>query len=150
MRQRTLANFNWGYFNIIKIQAKKNNDKFETRWSFLFNAIIDSLDLRDLDLSGRRFTWANSLPKPTYERLDRVLVSKDREQHFPLAIVTSLSREISDHTPLLLDTRDSGSANKQQMFKFELGWLLIYGFLGSFRGLAERKKREKFYVEVAK
>jgi hypothetical protein len=31
--------------------------------------------LRELELSGRHFTWANNLDTPTFERLDRILVS---------------------------------------------------------------------------
>jgi hypothetical protein len=38
----------------------------------------------------------------TYEKLDRILVT-DWEQKFPLDSVQALTREISDHTPLLLD-----------------------------------------------
>jgi exonuclease III len=72
--------------------------------AFLFNAVIDSLDPRELEMSGRKFTWANSRRVPTYERLDRVLVSTEWEQNFPLVTVEALNSEISDHTPLLLST----------------------------------------------
>jgi hypothetical protein len=41
-----------GDFNIIRNSSEKSNDRF--------NAVIDSLDLREIDLSGRKFTWANS------------------------------------------------------------------------------------------
>jgi hypothetical protein len=37
---------------------------------FLFNAVIDGLDLRELKLSNRKFTWINSRKIPTYEMLD--------------------------------------------------------------------------------
>jgi hypothetical protein len=73
--------------------VKKNNDRFEERWPFLFNVAIDCLDLREIEMSGRKFTWANSRRMPTYERLDRVLVSTEWEQNFPLAIVEALNRE---------------------------------------------------------
>jgi len=66
---------------------------------FLFNAIIDGLDLRDIKMSWRNFTWANSKSEPTYEKLDRVLASMELEQKFPLVTVDALNREISDHTP---------------------------------------------------
>jgi endonuclease/exonuclease/phosphatase family metal-dependent hydrolase len=69
---------------------------------FLFNDVIDRLDLREIEMSGHKFTWANSRRVPTYEKLDRVLVSIEWEQNFPLAIVQALSRKNSDHTPLLL------------------------------------------------
>jgi endonuclease/exonuclease/phosphatase family metal-dependent hydrolase len=117
-----------GDFNIIRNSSEKNNDRFEERWSFLFNAVIDSLDLREIEMSGRKFTWANSRRVPTFERLDRVLVSTDWEQNFPLATVEALNREISDHTPLLLSLGDKGKPKKQPPFKFELGWLIKDGF----------------------
>jgi hypothetical protein len=69
-----------GDFNIIRNTSENNNDRFDERWPFLFNAVIDSLDLREIEMSGRRFTWANSRRVPTYERLDRVLISTEWEQ----------------------------------------------------------------------
>ena len=66
-----------GDFNIIRSPSEKNNNKFNARWPFLFNAVIDGLDLRELEMSGRKYTWANSLKNPTFERLDRVLVSTE-------------------------------------------------------------------------
>jgi hypothetical protein len=117
-----------GDFNIVRNSSEKNNDRFEERWPFLFNAVIDSLDLREIELSCRKFTWANSRRVPTYERLDTVLVSMEWEQNFPLATVEALNREISDHTPLLLNTGEKAIPKKQPSFKFELGWLLKEGF----------------------
>ena len=79
-----------GDFNIIRRQDEKNNENFNRRWSFMFNMIIESLDLREVELSGRQFTWANSLPIPTYEKLDRVLTSVEWEQKFSLVTVRAL------------------------------------------------------------
>jgi endonuclease/exonuclease/phosphatase family metal-dependent hydrolase len=53
-------------------------------------------------MSGRKYTWANSREVSTYERLDRVLASTEWEERFPLSTVVALTREVSDHTPLLL------------------------------------------------
>nr|XP_034607094.1 uncharacterized protein LOC117866906 [Setaria viridis] len=118
-----------GDFNIIRNPSEKNNERYEDKWPFLFNAIIDSLNLKEIHMSGRKYTWANSLKNPTYERLDRVLVSTEWEEKFPLATVDALSREISDHTPLLLSTGHEGVRRSQHMFKFELSWLLRKDFL---------------------
>jgi hypothetical protein len=93
-----------GDFNIIRRPEEKNNDNFNTRWPFIFNAIIESLDLREIALSGRQFTWANRRDVPTYEKLDRVLASVSWEQKFPLVSVRALTRGSSDHTPLLIDS----------------------------------------------
>jgi endonuclease/exonuclease/phosphatase family metal-dependent hydrolase len=92
-----------GDFNIIRRKEEKNNDNFYARWPFIFNAIIESLDLREIALSGRQFTWANRRTIPTYEKLDRILVRVEVEQKFPLLSVHALTRSGSDHTPLLLD-----------------------------------------------
>jgi hypothetical protein len=64
-----------GDFNILRSPSEKNNDRFDHHWSFLFNAVIDGLDLRELHMLGRRYTWANTRDNPTYEKLDRILVA---------------------------------------------------------------------------
>jgi exonuclease III len=102
-----------GDFNIIRCPEEKNNDNFQGRWPFIFNAIIDSLDLREIALSGRQFTWANRRETPTYEKLDIFLASVEWEQKFPLVSVRALTRSGSDHTPLLLDSGDQAIYWKQ-------------------------------------
>ena len=81
-----------GDFNSLRKKEGKNNDNFNPRWPFLFNAIIQSLDLREIDLSGRQFTWDNRRDTPTFEKLDRVLTSVEWEQKFPLVTVRTLTR----------------------------------------------------------
>jgi endonuclease/exonuclease/phosphatase family metal-dependent hydrolase len=117
-----------GDFNILRGPWEKNNDNYNNRWPFLFNAIIDAFNLREIDLSGRKYTWANNLINQTFEKLDRVLVCTDLEGKFPHTTVYALNREISDHTPLLVNTGDLSSTYQPQ-FKFELGWLLREGFM---------------------
>jgi endonuclease/exonuclease/phosphatase family metal-dependent hydrolase len=72
-------------------------------------------------MSGRKFTWANNLASQTFEKLDRILVSTEWEEKFPLSTVRALTREVSDHTPVLLNTGEPTNAQTQLMFKFELG-----------------------------
>jgi exonuclease III len=73
-----------GDFNIIRRPEEKNNENFNDRWPFLFNAVIDTLNLRELEMTGKKFTWANRLQNQTFEKLDRVLVCTDFESKFPL------------------------------------------------------------------
>ena len=87
------------------------------------------LDLREIELSGRKFTWANSLPVPTFEKLDRVLASVDWEQKFPLVTVQALTRGISDHTPLLVDSGAPTHLGNKNIFSFELAWFEREGLL---------------------
>jgi hypothetical protein len=90
---------------------------------FLFNAVTDGLNLRELDLSDRKYTWANSLAHPTYEKLDHILAATEWELKFPLSTV-ALTRDISNHTPLFLDTGQNHAGSNYSSFKFKLGWLL--------------------------
>ncbi|WVZ71809.1 LOW QUALITY PROTEIN: hypothetical protein U9M48_020345 [Paspalum notatum var. saurae] len=117
-----------GDCNIMRGSHEKSKGSFKNRWPFLFNAVIDAYNLRELELSRRQFTWANNLTHQTFEKLDRVLVTTEWESKYPKASVQALSREISDHTPLLLNSGDGDSISPHNVFKFELGWLLHEGF----------------------
>jgi hypothetical protein len=117
-----------GDFNILRRKEDKNNKKINTHWPFVFNAIIENLDLRELALSGRQFTWANRRPIPMYEKLDRVLGSVEWEQKFHLVTVRDLTRAGSDHTPLLLDSGVQAHLGNKANFSFELSWLRQEGF----------------------
>jgi hypothetical protein len=79
-----------GDFNIVRRQEDKNNDNFDARWPFIFNAVTENLEFREIVVSGWQFTCTNSLPTPTYEKLDRVLASVEWEQKLHLIIVHAL------------------------------------------------------------
>ncbi|WVZ83656.1 hypothetical protein U9M48_030783 [Paspalum notatum var. saurae] len=128
LSNETLPTLIGGDFNILRRPQEKSKGQFNNRWPFLFNAIIDAYNLRELDLSGRQFTWANNLPNQTFEKLDRVLITTEWEIKYPKATVQALTREISDHTPLFLNSGDGDSLPLHSDFKFELGWLLHEGF----------------------
>lgn len=90
--------------------------------------VIQSLDLREIEMSGRHYTWVSSGDDPTYKKLDRVLVSTEWENKFPLNTILAKDRSNSDHTPLLLNTGASSHNRHQPLFKLERGWLLRDGF----------------------
>ena len=112
-----------GDFNILRYSSEKNT-KFKgctqcrelqlcagsgegCQWQALnnkyievFNLIINSYELREVVMQGGKFTWSNRM-NPTLEKLDRVLISKDQEQDFPLCNVKKIPRYKSDHNPLV-------------------------------------------------
>ena len=55
-------------------------------------------------MSRRQYTWASRRETPTFEKLDRFLASVEWGQKFLLVSVHAVTREGSDHTPLLLDS----------------------------------------------
>jgi hypothetical protein len=126
--KQTLPMLVGGDFNIIRSPQEKNNNNYNARWPFVFNAIIESLNLREIVLSGRQYTWASRRETPTYEKLDRVLASVDWEHKFPLVSVRALSRSGSDHTPLLIDSGEHAHLGNKALFSFELSWLREDGF----------------------
>jgi exonuclease III len=117
-----------GDFNIMRSPEEKSSGEFDPKWPTLFNAVIESLDLKEMVMAGRQFTWAGAGDNPTFERLDRVLVSTEWEIQFPLSTVEPRDRNISDHTPLVLSTGASTHTSHTRPFKFERGWLLREDF----------------------
>ena len=66
-----------GDFNIMRRPDDKSSGVFDSKWPILFNAVIESLDLKEIVMSGRQYTWAGPRDNLTFEKLDRVLVSTD-------------------------------------------------------------------------
>jgi hypothetical protein len=42
-----------GDFNLLRFRHEKSKGRFDEHWPFLFNAVIDSLDLREVSMIGR-------------------------------------------------------------------------------------------------
>jgi exonuclease III len=122
--KETLSLIIGGDFNIIHRPDEKNNDNYNDRWPFLFNAVIDTLNLRELEMVGRKFTWANNLQNQTFKKLDRILVCTDFESKYPVSSIRALSNEISDHTPLFNSTNSPSLAYQPQS---SLNWVGCLG-----------------------
>lgn len=76
-----------GDFNLLRSSDEKNMNYQNNRNNDNFNYIINTYDLREIDLSGGGFTWSNNQENPTLEKLDRLLMSNEWEYLFPLANV---------------------------------------------------------------
>jgi len=64
-------------FNIMRKPEDKSSGVFDPKWPNLFNAVIESLELKEIVMAGCHYTWAGAGDNPTFEKLDRVLVSTD-------------------------------------------------------------------------
>lgn len=78
------------------------------------------MQLLDIHLQGRRYTWSNEREHPTLVRLDRTLASLDWEERFPACHLKALATDASDHCPLLLQTNLAISPKPR--FYFEVFW----------------------------
>lgn len=88
----------------MRFSFEKNKKFSDNNFSFIFNLIINSYELRELHPSGGKFTWSNNRLNPTLEKLDRVLMSSSWEYEFPLCNLRKIPRYISDHNPLIVRT----------------------------------------------
>ena len=91
-----------GDFNLIRCNADKSSGVGDARLMDMFNNFIEKFELRELHRGGSKYTWTNKQEVPIQSNIDRVLVSTEWEEKFPLATLTSLTRLGSDHNPLLL------------------------------------------------
>jgi hypothetical protein len=123
-----------GDFNIIRRQEENNNIIINPRWPSIFNAIMESLELREIALSGKH--WASRRTIPMFEKLDRVLASVEWEEKYPLVSVRALTR-IESHTPLLIAMGSPAHLGRSMLFSFELSWLKQEGFFDMVKNLWE-------------
>lgn len=97
--------------------------------------MIDDLQLAELHLSGRRFTWSNGRDRPTLERLDRAFASIEWIEQYPNSLLRCLSSDSSDHAPLLLTFNSEPWAAPR--FRFDQYWTKIDGFIDVMRTVWE-------------
>jgi hypothetical protein len=92
--------------------------------------VLDNLELRELHLHGRRFTWTSSHSaqgEATITKIDRFFYSTSWEVLFPMTHLYAWASTCSDHCPLIL--QGDTSPRKYKGFRFESYWLKIPGFL---------------------
>ncbi|WVZ78989.1 LOW QUALITY PROTEIN: hypothetical protein U9M48_026623, partial [Paspalum notatum var. saurae] len=116
-----------GDFNMILNAADKNNGRLNRRVMALFRRFLDEVELAELHLDGRLFTWSNERVHPTLECIDRAFASVDWLGLFPDHWLRALSSDCSDHAPLLLHTCCVPWVKRR--FRFESIWPKFPGFL---------------------
>ncbi|PNX99671.1 cysteine-rich receptor-like protein kinase, partial [Trifolium pratense] len=85
-----------------------------------FRNFVENLELVDLPLLGRRFTWYQSSGK-AMSRIDRILISDDWASRWGNVALWVLPRDVSDHCPLVLKYRNDDWGPKP--FRFNNFWL---------------------------
>uniref|UniRef100_A0A452Z0G7 Endonuclease/exonuclease/phosphatase domain-containing protein n=1 Tax=Aegilops tauschii subsp. strangulata TaxID=200361 RepID=A0A452Z0G7_AEGTS len=91
-----------------------------------FRRVLNDLALKEVYLSGRRYTWSNEQSPPTLVHLDRVLCTTDWEELHSACLLRCLASVVSDHSPLILDC--SPIAPPHRRFHFEDFWIRLDGF----------------------
>ncbi|XP_057415016.1 uncharacterized protein LOC130709903 [Lotus japonicus] len=113
-----------GDFNSVRSSEERRGSAADSdtyrRDTIEFNSFINNMELLDLPLVGKKFTWfrPNGL---AVSRLDRALVSMEWLETWPNCFLQVMSRDISNHCPLILkiSTHDWGP----KPFRTLNGWL---------------------------
>jgi exonuclease III len=116
-----------GDFNLIYQAEDKNNSNLDWAKMGRSRRFINDVELHEIPLLGRKFTWSNERESPTLVRLDRVCATDGWDHLFPDCILQSSASTISDHCPLLLGLHEFTHGNRR--FHFESFWPRLDGFL---------------------
>jgi hypothetical protein len=116
-----------GDINVTLQLRDKSNTQHTSLDMRSFQHIVNSLELLDLQLQGRKYTWCNEREVPSYVRLDIFLISVEWTRMFPNTIQKTLPNTSSDHYPLMCT-----SATKfpcANIFRIENNWLKQQDFI---------------------
>ncbi|PWA47510.1 RNA-directed DNA polymerase, eukaryota, Reverse transcriptase zinc-binding domain protein [Artemisia annua] len=110
-----------GDLNEVRCEQERMGTIFCKNGAASFNEFINSAELFDIPMSGRKFTRMNKFGTKL-SKIDRILVSHHFSTKWPNAQVLALQCELSDHGPLVLKTHsvDFGPIP----FKILNSWLL--------------------------
>lgn len=103
-----------GDFNLILQARDKSNNNLNRRLMGAFRSLVNDLDLKEINLRGRRYTWSNDT---TQTRIDRAFCTIEWEIMLPNATLQALLSLASDHSPLLLV--GSATVTTYRGFRFE-------------------------------
>ncbi|KAL7202408.1 hypothetical protein ACSBR1_033976 [Camellia fascicularis] len=118
-----------GNFNVVRSLEEKLGATPLVASIQAFSSLIDDLALVDLPLQGGAYTWSGG---GVMSCLDKFLVKGEWEEHFSQMTQIRLSCPVSDHWPVLLDSR--GIRSRPVPFRFENMWLQSKGFKERVKG----------------
>ena len=106
-----------GDFNLFRIPQNRNRDGGDINNMIMFNSIIQQLDLEEIPIKSRAYTWSNMQDMPLLEKLDWIFTTANWTTEFP---------NTSDHIPIQVQI--GTDIPKANMFLFEHYWLEFEGF----------------------
>jgi endonuclease/exonuclease/phosphatase family metal-dependent hydrolase len=117
---------NWlllGDFNFIRTSRNRNKPGGNINDMFIFNEIIGHLNLIELPLTGRSFTWSNMQNDPLMEQLDWFFTTTNWTIEFLNTLVLPLAKLASDRIPCVVDI--DTIIPKAKIFRFESFWVQL-------------------------
>jgi exonuclease III len=95
-----------GDFNLICLDNDKNNGRLNMRSVARFWRALNHLEVKEIPLLGKRFTWSNEQNVPTMSRIDWAFCMLPWKEIHLEPVLQPLSSSVSDHCPLLLHLQE--------------------------------------------
>lgn len=92
-----------------------------------FRTKLNRMELKEVYLTGRRYTWSKERKVATLEKIDHVFSMVSWEELYPSCFLTALGTVVSDHCPLFLDLNAELEFGRR--FKFEAFWTKMEDFI---------------------
>jgi hypothetical protein len=86
-----------------------------------FRALRDEIEVKEIHLNGRRYTWTSGTQNPTHTKIDHVFTSKEWELVHPHCHLQAASTSVSHHCPMVLSC--APFQKRFRGFRFESYWL---------------------------
>jgi hypothetical protein len=135
-----------GDFNLIYSAVQKSTGRLNFRIMNRFRDTLDTLELKEMPLRGRKYTWSSGTSTPTFTQIDHFFHAENWELHYPTSYLQALSSSMYDHCPLLLSPLPA--YNSTRSFKFETFWPNLLGYLDMVHQVWVRPVRTMDYIKV--
>jgi endonuclease/exonuclease/phosphatase family metal-dependent hydrolase len=112
-----------GDFNLILRASEKNNTNLDRPMMNRFRQFVSAMELKEIYMHGRLFTWSSEREIPTLTRIDRALVSIDWDLNNPDCTLQALSSNVSDHAPLHLSLCAAKTQISFRALLGQAGWI---------------------------
>lgn len=125
-----------GDFNLIYLDSDKSNGKVNRRMMLWFRRALNHLEVKEIQLVGRKYTWSNSQPLPT--------MSEMIEPFVPLlgrttSVILSYNNcSLQSLTTTLFFWYLSTPPKLNPRFQFESFWIEMVGYKECVKGAWER------------
>jgi hypothetical protein len=91
-----------------------------------FRRALDHMEVREIPLVGKHFTWSNDHSSLTMSRIDRAFCTFQWEGCHLDPVLHPLPSSMSDHCPFLLHPQEQ--VKRPHTFRFEAHWPLMPGY----------------------
>lgn len=115
-----------GDFNLLVNPGEQSNNAANRRIMRRFRDKLNMLELKEVYLNGRHYTWSNEREIPTLEKIDHVFTTASWEEFYPASFLSTLGTAVSDHCPLLFNLYADFLTGHR--FRFQSFWTKAEGF----------------------